>query len=158
MRTFFNVWVSTSLLLFYFGPIDWPGRHEPAVAVFMATCLLTFNLGYISVNNPTRRRYSVYDLTGLLNLRWFAISVMLVYAMLSLVQMQAVTGQSITSALSSGLSFETVYSDYQNFLQDGIGLGLADRIIFILKALVFPIALVLICQYYKPAFPKWRVV
>ena len=149
MRTFFNVWVTASLLLFYFGPIDWPGRYDILVALFVGTCIVAFNLGYISVSNPMSRRYSNYDVTGLLNHRWFAIGVMLIYALFSLMQMQAVTGQSLISAVTVGFSFEGVYTDYQEFLQNGLGLGLVDRIVYLLKALIFPIALVLICQYYK---------
>ncbi len=85
----------------------------------------------------------------MLDKRWFATAIMLVYATMSLIHMQAVTGQSFISALSGGLSFTTVYADYQEYIRDGISLSAVNRIIFLAKALIFPIALVLICQYYE---------
>ena len=148
MRTFFNVWVISTVLLYYFGPIDWPGSSEPVVAVFIGACVLSFNLGYLSLVNPEAWRYSDYDVLGVLKKRSTGIGIMLAYSALSLIYLQLVTGQSLISALAVGFDFTNVYIEYQRFVEGGVNIGLAGWLVSLLKAVIFPVALVLVCKYY----------
>lgn len=149
MRKFFNLWVMTTLALYYAGPIEWAGRKEPYVALFVITCVVFFNLGYVSLREPEIRGYTRYDRANLLEKKLFVVGVMLTFFGLSLLHMQIVTGQSFTSALTNGLSFSTVYSDYQTYIQDGLALGRMEQLVLLFKAALFPVALVLICKYYQ---------
>ncbi len=148
MRTFFNLWVSSSVILFYFGPIEWPGRTEPWVALFVGVCVITFNMGYAVLVRPGKIGYSNLDLFGVLRDRRVGIALALLYAVLSVIQMQIVTGQSVTSSLMSGLRFTTVYTDYQLYIEQGVKISGAERVALMLKAVLFPVMLVLICRFY----------
>jgi hypothetical protein len=138
-----------TVLLYYFGPIPWEGRKDPWVAILVGTCVLAFNLGYMSLSNPKTRRFSDYPLGHLLLNKQIAIGVMIAYAGLSLLHMEAVSGQSLLTVLQEGGDLNTVYSDYQAFLQDRLNLGLLDRVVLLMKGLLFPVALFLVCSFYK---------
>lgn len=138
-----------TVLLYYFGPIDWDGSSEPWVALYIFVCVLCFNLGYKSVARPDERRYSDFDVVRVMNKRWFAITVMIVYSSLSLYHMQLTTGQTLSSVIHNGANLNSVYGDYQDFLQNRPDLSGSAQIILLIKALIFPIALVLFCAFSR---------
>lgn len=83
-----------------------------------------------------------------MNKRWFAILVMIAYASLSLYHMQLTTGQTILSIIRDGPSLNSVYGDYQDFLQNRTNISRGAQLIILLKAIIFPVALVLFCTFF----------
>lgn len=151
MRRFFNIWVLATVALYYVGPIDWPGSHEPWVALFVILNVISFNIGYLALSNPKRRRYSDFDVLGLVRSRniAIAIAIMLMYCAASILFMQLTTGQTLGTILSEGVQLDTIYTDYTTFLSERGDFNLKTQLLLLFKAGLFPIALVLLAANFQ---------
>lgn len=140
MIAFYNVWAALGLVVYYFGPIDWPGSHTPAVGLYVSLCVIAFDLGVLLMvrNRPVgnsavnRLLPSSVTRTRLLVAAYGAVSLLVLFV---------ITGRSALDPNDYSLDFGQVYSDY--------GDALAARQVtpvqqgfMVVKAGLFPIALV----------------
>lgn len=148
MIAFINAWVTFTLVLFYAGPIDWPGAETPTVALYVLACLLLFDLGYLS----TRRHDLVQrPMRGVPRSRPGALAVVCVYSGINLALVGAVTGKSVLSTSSYSLDYGQVYDDYQASISH-LALPAFFGVLLLVKAALFPVVLVLLVQRFRTDF------
>lgn len=150
MVVFYNAWVAIGLVLYYFGPVDWPGRDHPNVALYVVLCVICFDIGYlIQRREPGTARPLPVVPTSTMKARAVVFS----YAVLTFIYLAAVTGRVVLNPADYSLDFGAVYAEY--------GQALADRqvtpvvqLVILAKACLFPFALVT----FIDRFPSDRIV
>lgn len=143
-----------SVALYYLGPIAWPGRNEPWVAILVLTGLLAFNIGY-SAHRPHRNPL-IKRLAGMraywsmkLLPRPVAVAFITGFLVLSVLLIQVTTGKNVLSPSSWSLSQGDVYSAYQEHISYGGILDAAGISLLLLRSILFPVALVSFCLYFR---------
>jgi hypothetical protein len=141
----YNLWAGFSLALYYFGPVNWTGRHSPAVALFVGLCVIAFDIGYLM----QRRAPGVPKQLPVVPTTTLAARVIVVaHAVLTFIYLAAITGRVVINPADYSLNFGAVYAEY--------GLAIANRkvrlavqIVTLVKACLFPIALVIFIDRFK---------
>jgi len=148
LAIFYNLWVIFTLVLFYAGPVDWPGRSSPSVLLLVGACLLLFNVGsWLGSRKHVTPRVTVSIFENHISLTFLIIA--LNFALTEW-WLRVVTGLSIAAPSAYSLDFGAVYA---NYLETVSRLPPPDRftqVLVLLKAAMFGTALYLISIY----FPK----
>lgn len=145
MIIFFNVWVAISLGLYYFGPIEWPGRSGPEVALYVLLCVACFDFGYYF----SRRTPSVPpNVTIVPQTRVGARVVVTCHAVVTFIYLAAITGRSVLSLSAYSLNFGDVYAAYGRSIAS-LNASMGIQIVTLLKACLFPLALVIFISRFR---------
>lgn len=135
MLKYYNLWVLGTIGLFYFGPIDWPGRSQPVVALVVLPCLLALNVGALAgwfVNGTPSTRLGRVQIS-----RRTGYALALLFLVLTDVHLRRVTGTTLFDPRSFSFDFGDVY---QNFLSTSYATGgraASEVSLSILKGLLF---------------------
>jgi len=148
MRRFLNIWVLATLALFYLGPVPWPGRESPLVALMVLSCLVAFNLGAVGGARLPALPRAPRPLSGSAIGR---IAVTGLWVVLAATQIYINTGRVIFDPGAYSLDFGDVYGAYQ------AGAGerrvTSDAFLFALavplKSLLFVPAMVLLATEFR---------
>ena len=149
MLTFYNTWICITLILYYFGPLDWPGAADPTVAVVVAVCTLFLNLGARSVPAEAKVRYLSGVPRSFVQDRRIALVILLVFFFISILEVQLATGKSLFDPRTWLVFDESVYNLYQQRILEGNNLSFPEQVQKIIRSLLFPIALTIFCAYFK---------
>lgn len=151
MLKFYNIFVLSTLCLFYFGPIPWINNRDYGVAIFVIVCLVLFNAGsLIRIPAGSVARWSMpFPKNDRL-----AYVVVAVFVLLSLIQLQSITGKNPFTLSSYSLDFGATFREFSYNLRMR-ELGASEIAVTTLKAVIFPwILLIFVDRFGK----NWFIV
>ena len=149
MLTFLNSWVVMTLVLFHFGPVDWPHAGSALVTIVVLAALGGFNMGVqIGRRTPALPEHEVPLLTQSAARWWIAGAFMIFSAF----HTYNVTGLLIFDPFAYSFDFNAVYISYQQTLQDR-GTGLLENVILLTKAVIMPMVILMIVTSFRRETP-----
>lgn len=145
MVIFFNLWVAFSVALYYFGPVDWAGRGSADVALYVGLCVIAFDIGYLL----RRRTPGAPKPIPIIPTTTFASrGIVIAHAVLTFIYLAAITGRVAINPADYSLNFGAVYTEYGLAIANR-QLTLAVQIVTLVKACLFPLALVTFVDRFK---------
>lgn len=145
LTIFFNIWVIMTLVVFYFGPISWPGADSTEVALYVLLCLGLFNLGTLYKPGMVRS----HPLDFMLPTKPRTIGVLIfAFLVLSALRIASITGKNPILPGSYSLDFGQVYQEFEQSLQQR-NVGLFEIIITLSRALLYPSVLLLFLESFR---------
>ncbi len=149
MLVFFNIWIILTLALYYFGPTLWLGSNSPTVFIVVVGCMIFFNFGVRSIPRTAVVIYSIgFPRVFVLN-RKLSIVILLLFCAVSALEVHQITGKSLFSLSTWLASDESVYNLYQQKLQDRQSASVFEILTKILRSIIFPISLTILCKYFR---------
>lgn len=146
MRKFYNLWVIFTLMVYYLGPIPWPGAETYWVLGYVLICLGAFNVGCI-LGDWGRAYYGGVNMPSVLNKGSGIYLTILVYLIISSLHVEFVTGKSMFDLASWSLDFGEAYKGFQETISNQD--EKVPAYLLLLKAAIFPLILYLLVVNIK---------
>lgn len=142
----YNIFIALTVVMFYFGPIPWPGRYDNLIALYIFINLIAFNIGALLPRGRGQLKLKEFSFYKEKKYAYLIISIFIIA---SLLMTYNIVGKNPFSSGSYTLDFGKTYQEFGENLKIR-EVGTAEFILTIVKALFFPfIILIFVDRFGK---------